>query len=133
MVITPYNGGQGMVKGQDPDDDCRMFPNKRSRDYWVVRRRLELEDLPLPDDDVLVAQMASVHYDYNEKERIQVESKKKMRERLGEDASPDRADVIVMGCAPWYSLGATNNIITAADVGFGQDRELFQQMELDIA
>jgi phage terminase large subunit len=133
LVITPYNGGQGMVKGQDPEDDCRMFPNKRSRDYWTVRRRMEMGDLPLPDDDVLVAQLASVHYDYNEKERIQVESKKKMRERLGEDASPDRADVIVMGCAPWYSMGAINNIIAATDVMFGQDRELYQQMEMDIA
>ena len=132
LVITPYNGGQGMTKGVDPDDDCRMFPNKRSRDWWVVRRRLELQDLPLPDDDVLIAQLASVHYDYNEKERIQVESKKRMRERLGEDASPDRADVIVMGCAPWYSTGAQNNIIQMDSVLFGADRDLWQQMSLDI-
>ncbi len=27
-----------------------------------------------------------------------------MRERLGDDASPDRADVIVMGLAPYASL-----------------------------
>jgi phage terminase large subunit len=132
LVITPYNGGQGMVKGVDPDDDCRMFPNKRSRDYWIVRRKLELNELPLPDDDVLIAQLASVHYDYNEKERIQVESKKKMRERLGEEASPDRADVIVMGCAPWYSMGTQNNVIDSQMVLFGADRELWQQMALDI-
>jgi phage terminase large subunit len=132
LVITPYNGGAAMVKGLDPDDDCRMFANRRSRDWWIVRRNLELEVLPLPDDDVLIAQLASVHYDYNEKEKIQVESKKKMRERLGDDASPDRADVIVMGCAPWYSLGAHNNVFQQGDVIYGSDRELHIQMSLDI-
>lgn len=123
VAVTAYNGGESLKVGIDPAEDIRMFANRRSRDWWVVRRRMELEQLPLPDDDVLVAQLASVQYDYNSKQKIQVESKKEMRVRLGEDASPDRADVMVMGCAPWYSMSATNTFVVPHEVIQGADRE----------
>lgn len=74
------------------------------------------------DDTLLVNQLASVQYGYNEKEKILVESKNKMRDRLGEEASPDRADVVVMGRAPWYSYRATNIAVTADDIIEGEDR-----------
>ena len=58
----------------------------------------------IPDDETLVNQIASVKYEYSLNDKIQVETKRKMRERLGDDASPDRADALVMGLAPHYSL-----------------------------
>jgi phage terminase large subunit len=124
IPVTPYNGGIGMRVGVDPEDECRMFMNRRARDYWHVRRLLELNMLPLPDDDVLIAQAASVRYDYSENEKIVIESKQKLKDRLGEEASPDRIDVIVMGCAPWYSTQATNTNVTEIDgeSDVGQDR-----------
>lgn len=129
IAVTPYNGGESLKQGVDPADDIRMFANRRSRDWWIVRRRLELELLPLPDDDVLVAQLASVQYDYNSKQKIQVESKKDMRTRLGEDASPDRGDVIVMGMAPWYSMAATNTMISPHEVMEGSNREWADEID----
>lgn len=122
IPVTPYNGGQALVKDRDPDDEVRMFMNRRARDYWVVRRKLELNQLPLPDDDTLVAQAASIRYDYAENQKIVIESKQKLTDRLGPEASPDRIDVIVMGCAPWYSTMATNTQITDTDVTVGDDR-----------
>ncbi len=122
VVVTPYNGGESMKKDKDPDEDCRMFANRRSRDWWYTRRAFEQGLVHIPDDETLVNQLASVQYRYNEKERIQVESKIKMRERLGEDASPDRADVIVMGRAPWYSFTGGNTDITEDDIIMGEDR-----------
>ena len=119
-----------MNKDRDPEDEVRMFANRRARDYWKVRRLLELNALPLPDDDILVAQAASIRYEYNEQQKIIIESKKKISDRLGPEASPDRIDVIVMGCAPWYSLAQSSNTsINDDDIIEGQDRP---KMEMDL-
>jgi phage terminase large subunit len=122
IPVTAYNGGQVLVKDRDPDDEVRMFLNRRARDYWMVRRKLELNELPLPDDDTLIAQAASLQYDYAENQKIVIESKKKLTDRLGPEASPDRIDVIVMGCAPWYSTADTNTGVQDEDVTVGDDR-----------
>ena len=125
LPITPYNGGASLKQGQDPDEDIRMFANRRSRDWWRVRRAFELGQIPLGgmgENETLINQLASVKYDYNEREKIQIESKRKMRDRLGDDASPDRADNIVMGTAPWYSFTGTNAVVSEQDIFFGDDR-----------
>jgi hypothetical protein len=106
-----------------------MFANRRSRDWWYTRRAFELGMVRIPDDETLINQIASVQYGYNEKERILVESKNKMRDRLGDDASPDRADVIVMGRAPWYSFRGSNTSISEDDIIMGDDRPA-AEMEL---
>ena len=129
VMVTPYNGGETMKKDKDPDDDVRMFANRRSRDWWHARRVFEVGGCHIPDDELLINQIASVQYGYNEKERIQVESKNKMRDRLGEDASPDRADVIVMGLAPWYSFSSNNTEISEDDIIEGDDRP---EAEMDL-
>lgn len=125
LPITPYNGGASLKQGQDPEEDIRMFANRRSRDWWRARRGFELGQIPLgglADNEELINQLASVKYDYNEREKIQIESKRKMRERLGDDASPDRADNIIMGIAPWYSFNNVNAVVSAEDIFFGDDR-----------
>jgi phage terminase large subunit len=105
VPITAYNGGAGLsVETGDPEDDVRMFANRRSRDWWNVRRILEAGATSFIEDETLVNQLASVKYKYNAREKIQVETKGDMRDRLGDDASPDRADMVVMGLAPFYSL-----------------------------
>lgn len=129
VIVTPYNGGETMKKDKDPEDDCRMFANRRSRDWWYARRAFELGAVHIPDDEMLVNQLASVQYGYNEKERILVESKNKMRDRLGDDASPDRADVIVMGRAPWYSFRGSNTSLNEDDIILGDDRP---EAEMDL-
>lgn len=105
LPITPYYGGGALqVERGDPEEDVRMFANRRARDWWNVRRLLEHGKVHIPEDETLVNQLASVKYEYNSREKIQIESKGDMRLRLGDDASPDRADTIVMGLAPYYSL-----------------------------
>ena len=103
IPITPYNGNAKLIKDTDPDSDFRMFSNRRSRDWWNVRRKLELGLVSIPIDEELVNQLASVKYDYVN-EKIKVETKKEMRERLGDTASPDRADVIVMGLSEYVGV-----------------------------
>lgn len=129
ISVTPYHGGMPLRQGIDPDDDIRQFANVRTRDWWHVRRLLEQEKLPLPDDEELINQLASVRYDYNSKEKIQTESKADMRKRLGDFASPDRADVIIMGCAPRFSLREVNHGFSDLDIFEGPDRP---QAELEL-
>lgn len=131
LNITPYNGGESMKKDKDPEEDCRMFVNRRARDYWHVRRMFETGRISIINDEVLVNQLASVQYGYDDKtDKIKVESKQKMRDRLGDDASPDRADVIVMGSAPWYSFNSAVGLIGEEDIIYGEDRE---RLDMDLA
>ena len=124
LPIEPYHGGESLKKDKDPENDIRMFANRRSRDYWHARRQFELGNVTILDDEPLINQLASVHYDYNDRDKIQVESKNKMRERLGDDASPDRADMIVMGLAPYHSFKNTNAIVSEEDIIWGEEREV---------
>ena len=125
IPITPYNGGATMKKDVDSEDDCRMFANRRSRDWWYVRRLMEKQQTHIPTSEDLVNELASVKYDYVN-EKIKVESKKEMRERLGEDASPDLADTIVMGLAPFYGVHSHVPLEDFQDLlshcQFGEDR-----------
>ena len=126
LPVTAYNGGQSLKLGVDPEDDIRMFANRRSRDWWHIRRLLETNLLPLPDDEVLVAQMTSLKFFYNGQEKIVCESKDDLKDRLGKEASPDRADVIVMGKAPFYSAAAVHATLQAGDIICGKDRPQFE-------
>jgi phage terminase large subunit len=120
--VRGYDGGKPMVKGVDPEDECRMFANKRARDWWHLRRALEQNKLPLPTDEVMVNQLASLKFTYNGQEKIVVESKQDLKDRLGPEASPDRGDVIVMGTCPWYTAAAVHAVLTDDDVDGGDDR-----------
>lgn len=130
LSVTPYNGSIPMKADLDPAEDCRLFKNRRARDHWRVRLRLEQGTLPLPYDETLLAQMTSLHYKYDKaSEKIVIESKQDLKDRLGKDASPDRSDVIVMGTAPWYEPSAVAGIVQADDWTAGSDRP---QMEMDL-
>jgi hypothetical protein len=118
-----------MVKGVDPEDECRMFANKRARDWWHLRLALEKGSLPLPMDEVMVNQLASLKFTYNGQEKIVVESKQDLKDRLGPDASPDRGDVIVMGTCPWYTSSAIHSVITEDDFFAGDDTDTAQYAE----
>jgi hypothetical protein len=126
LPVTPYNGGWGLRPGVDPADDIRMFANRRARDWWNVRRQIEQRRLPLPDDEVLLAQLTTLKFRYRTgDQKIVCESKEDLKDRLGKEASPDRADNIVMGTCPWYEAAAVHGALTEDDVEFGEvgDRE----------
>lgn len=125
LPVRAYDGGKPLVKGIDPDDECQMFVNRRARDWWALRRKLEIGGYPIPDDEILIAQLASPKYRFNGQEKIQVESKDDMKDRLGPEASPDRGDVLVMAQAPFYD-GMTVQDIHDLDIIEGEDRPTAQ-------
>lgn len=122
LPVRPYNGGWPLVKDVDPSDDIRQFANRRARDWWNVRRKLEMNQLPLPQSDELLGELTSLKYKYNGQEKIVCESKEDLKDRLGKEASPDHADVIVMGTAPWYSDLTTPGDIRPEDIIVGGNR-----------
>lgn len=129
LPVRAYNGGRPMVKDVDPVDDVRQFKNIRARDWWNVRRKLELGLLPLPDDETLIGQLTSLKFKYSTDEKIVCESKEDLKDRLGKEASPDRADVIVMGSAPWYATSAAPHTLSEDDVMIGEPRDNGQDEE----
>lgn len=134
-AVTPYNGGVTLKEGVDPDDERRMFANRRARDWWKLRRKFEQNQLPLLEgEEEMIAELASVQYRYNDAQKILIESKQDLRDRLGDDASPDHADVLVMANAPYYSLvDAANSAISIADIIVQEDgRGDRFKMEMDL-
>jgi phage terminase large subunit len=135
-AVTPYHGGESLKEDRDGADDVRMFANRRARDWWYVRRLFEQRQRHIDEkDETLVAQLASVQYKYNVKDKIQVEAKEDLKSRLGEDAHLDRADVIVMAMAPWYSFKSSNTAVQEMDVEAPEQErpttEFRREMELD--
>lgn len=55
-------------------------------------------DVVLPNDSDLVAQLSMRKYEFTSKSKIKIESKEKMKERIGH--SPDEADSILLVCMP---------------------------------
>ena len=125
LPVVPYNGGVTMKQDIDPADDCRMFFNTRARDWWVLRRKLEAGNYPLPMDEVLLGQLTSIKY-YFRNEKIVIESKEDLKDRLGKDASPDRGDVIVMGNAETYTAAEAHGKLSPNDIKTGRDRPRYQ-------
>jgi hypothetical protein len=123
--VVPYNGGVTMKTDIDPADDCRMFFNQRARDWWALRRKLEHGNYPLPQDEVLLGQLTSIKY-YFRNEKIVIESKEDLKDRLGKDASPDRGDVVVMGNAETHTAAETHGKLSVTDVISGKTRPRYQ-------
>lgn len=121
VPISPYHAQASMA--DDPDQDQRMFANRRSRDYWNLRILMENNLISIPNDEELINQLSSVKYDYVN-EKIKVETKSDMRERLGNTASPDRADNVVMSRAKTLIGGVipVEGLDLDAGILYGEDR-----------
>lgn len=123
-AVTAYNGGKSLVEGTDPDDEIRMFLNRRARDFWKVRRLFEQGLCHIPMDEELPAQAATLRFEVMENQKIRVESKKMLKARLGVGSSPDRIDVIVIALADFYSMADETVSSTAEDeIIRGRQRE----------
>ena len=96
IEVTPYKGAETSVR-RTRDNQLGFF-NKRSEAYWRFREALDPDQdggspIALPDDPVLVADLAAPTLDMNFK-GIKIEPKDKVCERLGR--STDRGDAVVM-------------------------------------
>jgi hypothetical protein len=90
LPVRPFRSNEA------PNDQKRYF-NKRAEVYWTFRTALERGEIDLPpegEDDKLIAQMGSIHFEYMSNGKIKIESKEDMMERGL--PSPDRLDAVIM-------------------------------------
>jgi hypothetical protein len=72
--------------------DDHHYANARAETYGKMKNWLRTGCLP-PDRD-LIKELMSIEYNFNNKNQIQLESKKEMKKRL--KCSPDKADAVTM-------------------------------------
>jgi len=72
----------------------QYYKNLRDEAWWGLRDAFQNGEIDLLDDPVLRRQLTSVHYEFKSGGLIEIEQKKRMKERGLE--SPDRADALVM-------------------------------------
>lgn len=73
------------------------FYNLRAQMYWRLREALDPEtgdDIMLPPDAKLAAQLTAHRYKIARKDQIQIEDKEEVKARVG--SSPDESDAVVM-------------------------------------
>ncbi len=75
-----------------------VFANLRAEQAWRFREALEKEEIALPEDEVLLAELSALRFSYDSKGRIRLEGKEQIKRRVGR--SPDLADAALLGYAP---------------------------------
>ncbi|MFR8620208.1 MAG: DEAD/DEAH box helicase family protein [Romboutsia timonensis] len=98
-IIPIQNGSNAIEKDK--------YYNKASEMWDVIREELDANfsnflqgnepSIQLPCDDKLIKQLSNRKYSVDSKGKIQIESKKEMKKRIGE--SPDRADAVIYSFA----------------------------------
>lgn len=86
--------------------DNIKFLNKRAEGYWLLLKQLENEEIILPNDPKLKAQLCDIRYKYTSKGQLQLESKEEMKSRGAK--SPDLADCLMMLCLPLRRVSRQN-------------------------
>jgi phage terminase large subunit len=81
------------------------FANARAEAYFAVREALMKERLALPPIAELREELLATDYTTNAADKIIIENKDLIRAKIGR--SPDRADVLSMGCAVRVTGAAT--------------------------
>lgn len=86
-------------------EERELFLNSRSQLYWYLRECLDPKDkdcIALPPNDLLLQDLTTMEYQINSKGKIQVESKKDIKKKIGR--SPDYADSVMLANAPQHLL-----------------------------
>ena len=93
---------RGVNFGARSIDDER-YANRRA-EMWDAVREWLTGNVQLPKDDKLLDDLCSVNKKYDQKGRLQLESKDDVKKRLGR--SPDKADALALTFAePVYDIG----------------------------
>lgn len=81
-------------KGSRKARDRDRFMNARAESWWALRDRLEAGEIMLPRDPELFDELLAVRWRASAGDKVRIESKDDMRDRIGR--SPDRGDAVAM-------------------------------------
>lgn len=85
--VIPYIAGEKAF-------DSERFLNRRAETWWNIREALRKDEISLPPDNKLAADLTNIKYAYTSKGQIKLESKDDVKKRLGR--SPDRGDALAI-------------------------------------
>jgi phage terminase large subunit len=87
IAVIAYNAGESPL-------DKERFLNRRAETWWMIREALKADEINLPPDNKLAADLTNIKYSYTSKGQIKLESKEEVKKRLGR--SPDRGDALAI-------------------------------------
>jgi phage terminase large subunit len=88
--VIPYIAGEKAF-------DSERFINRRAETWWIIREMLKKDELHLPPDNKLAADLTNIKFAYTSRGQIKLESKDDIKKRLGR--SPDRGDALAIALA----------------------------------
>lgn len=91
--VIAYNAGASPF-------DKERFLNKRAESWWLVREKLKSDEIALPPDNKLAADLTNIKFSYTSRGQIKLEDKAQVKKRLGR--SPDRGDALAIALAALY-------------------------------
>lgn len=92
MEIVPVNFGAGPPK----DGSEEHYENLPTYMWAVIRQMMQNNELHLPNDEEMIAQLSVRKYSITSRGKMMIESKKEMKKRGIK--SPDRADAVALSC-----------------------------------
>jgi hypothetical protein len=104
--VQAINVGSSPVNGE-------QFVNLKAELYWGLRMRFERGDLAGLTDEKTIAQLAAMRYQHNARGQVVIESKDDARKRGVR--SPDRAEALMLACAPVVARQPERFIVTYED------------------
>ncbi len=99
MVIVPVNAAGKVPEeavGDSKEKACDMYDDMTTYLWGTVKEKLLLEELHLPNDNDLAAQLSCRKYRLTSRGKMRLESKEEMKKRG--IPSPDRADAVALSC-----------------------------------
>ncbi|HXG83046.1 MAG TPA: hypothetical protein VNI84_03370, partial [Pyrinomonadaceae bacterium] len=103
VEILAYNAGASAY-------DKEQFLNRRAESWWLIREMLKKDELDLPPDNKLAADLTNIKFNYTSRGQIKLESKDEIKKRTGR--SPDRGDALAI------ALAALNQPVYTQPPGF---------------
>lgn len=85
---------------REATSDPTLYVNKRSELYWQLREYFESGMISIPNDKILIRELASIKYELDSRGRILIWSKQRMKKEGIK--SPDRAEALMLAFADYY-------------------------------
>lgn len=85
---------------REATSDPTLYANKRSELYWKLREHFEAGQISIPNDKILIRELASMKYDLDSRGRVLIWSKQRMKKEGIK--SPDRAEALMLAFADYY-------------------------------
>lgn len=95
VEVLAYNAGASAI-------DKEQFYNRRAESWWLIRELLKKNELDLPPDNKLAADLTNIKFSYTSKGQIKLEAKEDIKKRIGR--SPDRGDALAIVLAAKYEI-----------------------------